>query len=97
MDELDKRLTTVEADLKTAFRRIDEVRDRMSTIDDLVVSVKQLAIKEENVETNVKEIRADVKALTNKPAERWNDLVKNIIGILAAGVVGYVLAKVGLK
>lgn len=97
MDELDKRLTTVEADLKTAFRRIDEVRDRMSTIDDLVVSVKQLAIKEENVETNVKEIRADVKALTNKPAERWNDLVKNIIGILAAAVVGYVLAKVGLK
>ena len=97
MDELDKRLTTVEVDLKTAFRRIDEVRDRMSTIDDLVVSVKQLAIKEENVETNVKEIRADVKALTNKPAERWNDLVKNIIGILAAGVVGYVLAKVGLK
>lgn len=97
MDELDKRLTTVEADLKTAFRRIDEVRDRMSTIDDLVVSVKQLAIKEENVETNVKEIRADVKALTNKPAERWNDLVKTVIGLIVAGVVGYVLAKVGLK
>lgn len=97
MDELDKRLTTVEADLKTAFRRIDEVRDRMSTIDDLVVSVKQLAIKEENVEANVKEIRADVKALTNKPAERWNDLVKTIIGLVVAGFVGYVLAKVGLK
>lgn len=97
MDELDKRLTTVEADLKTAFRRIDEVRDRMSTIDDLVVSVKQLAIKEENVESNVKEIRADVKALTNKPAERWNDLVKTVIGLIVAGVVGYVLAKVGLK
>lgn len=96
MDELDKRLTTVETELKTAFHRIDEIRNRQATLDDLVVSVKQLAIREENVESNVKEIKADVKALTNKPAERWNDMVKTIIGIVVAGVVGFFLAKVGM-
>lgn len=97
MDDLEKRLTTLEVDLKTAFLRIDEIRNRQSGIDDLIVSVKQLSIREENVEATVKEIKADVKALTNKPAERWNDLVKNIIGLIVAGVVGFVLAKVGLK
>lgn len=96
MDNMETRLATLEADLKTAFHRIDEIRNRQATLDDLVVSVKQLAIREENVEANVKEIKADVKALTNKPAERWNDLVKTIIGIIVAGVVGFVLAKVGL-
>ena len=96
MDEFEKRLTTVETELKTAFHRIDEIRNRQATLDDLVISVKQLAIREETVEANVKEIKADVKALTNKPAERWNDLVKTIIGIIVAGVVGFILAKVGL-
>lgn len=95
MDNMETRLATLEADLKTAFHRIDEIRNRQATLDDLVVSVKQLAIREENVEANVKEIKADVKALTNKPAERWNELIKTIIGIIVAGVVGFVLAKVG--
>lgn len=95
MDNMETRLATLEADLKTAFHRIDEIRNRQATLDDLVVSVKQLAIREENVEANVKEIKADVKALTNKPAERWNDLVKTIIGLIVAGVVGFILAKAG--
>lgn len=95
MDDTEHRLSTLESELKTAFHRIDEIRNRQTQLDDLVVSVKQLAIREENVEADVKEIKADVKALTAKPAERWNDLVKTVIGLIVAGVVGFILAKVG--
>jgi len=95
MDDTEHRLSTLESELKTAFHRIDEIRNRQTQLDDLVISVKQLAIREENVEADVKEIKADVKALTAKPAERWNDLVKTIIGIVVAGVVGFLMAKVG--
>ena len=95
MDDTEHRLSTLESELKTAFHRIDEIRNRQTQLDDLVISVKQLAIREENVESDVKEIKADVKALTAKPAERWNDLVKTIIGIVVAGVVGFLMAKVG--
>lgn len=96
MDDVEHRLTRLESDLKTAFSKIDDVRNRQNAFDDLVISVKQLAIREENVESDVKEIKADVKTLTNKPAERWNDLVKTIIGLIVAAVVGFILAKVGL-
>ena len=96
MDDTEHRLTKLESDLKTAFSKIDEVRNRQNAFDDLVISVKQLAIREENVESDVKEIKADVKTLTNKPAERWNDLVKTVIGLIVAAVVGFILAKVGL-
>lgn len=95
MDDTEHRLTRLESDLKTAFSKIDELRNRQNAFDDLVISVKQLAIREENVEADIKEIKADVKTLTNKPAERWNDLVKTIIGLIVAGVVGFILAKVG--
>lgn len=96
MDDTEHRLTRLESDLKTAFSKIDELRNRQNAFDDLVISVKQLAIREENVEADIKEIKADVKTLTNKPAERWNDLVKTIIGLVVAAVVGFILAKVGL-
>lgn len=96
MDDTEHRLTKLESDLKTAFSKIDEVRNRQNAFDDLVISVKQLAIREENVEADIKEIKADVKTLTNKPAERWNDLVKTVIGLIVAAVVGFILAKVGL-
>ena len=95
MDDTEHRLTKLESDLRTAFSKIDELRNRQTAFDDLVISVKQLAIREENVESDVKEIKADVKTLTNKPAERWNDLVKTIIGLIVAAVVGFALAKVG--
>lgn len=96
MDDTEHRLTRLESDLKTAFSKIDELRNRQNAFDDLVISVKQLAIREENVEADIKEIKADVKTLTNKPAERWNDLVKTIIGLVIAAIVGFILAKVGL-
>lgn len=96
MDDVEHRLTRLESDLKTAFSKIDELRNRQNAFDDLVISVKQLAIREENVEADIKEIKADVKTLTNKPAERWNDLVKTAIGLIVAAVVGFILAKVGL-
>ena len=95
MDDTEHRLTKLESDLKTAFSKIDEIRNRQTAFDDLVISVKQLAIREENVEADIKEIKADVKTLTNKPAERWNDLVKTVIGLIVAAVVGFILAKVG--
>ena len=96
MYDTEHRLTRLESDLKTAFSKIDELRNRQNAFDDLVISVKQLAIREDILEADIKEIKADVKTLTNKPAERWNDLVKTIIGLIVAAVVGFILAKVGL-
>ena len=90
------RLTEVEERTRSCFRRIEELEKRQNNLDELVGTVKELAIREEKVEENVKEIKADVKTLTNKPAEHWNDMIKTIIGIIVAAVAGFILAKIGL-
>lgn len=95
-EDYEHRLTTLEEANKTIFIRIDEIKSKQEDLDELVSSVKLLAVREENVENDVKEIKADVKALTNKPAERWNDLIKTILGIVVAAVAGFILAKIGL-
>lgn len=94
--EHEKRLTEVESRSKSNMRRLDEVEKRQDNLDELVGTVKALAVKEENVESVVKEIKSDVKTLTNKPAQRWDGLVDKIILTIAAAVVGFILAKIGL-
>ena len=93
--EHEKRLTEVEERTKSNSHRIDELEKRQDNLDDLVGTVKVLAVREENVESNVKEIKSDVKSLTGKPAKRWDNLVNQIITILVAGIVGFILAKLG--
>ena len=90
------RLTEVEERTKTCFRRIDDLEKRQDNLDELVGTVKELAIREEKVEENVKEIKVDVKTLTNKPAENWHEIVKTLIGVIVAAVAGFILAKIGL-
>lgn len=89
------RLTEVEERTKTCFRRIDDLEKRQDNLDELVGTVKELAIREEKVEENVKEIKVDVKTLTNKPAENWHEIVKTLIGVIVAAIAGFVLAKIG--
>lgn len=94
--EHEKRLTEVEERSKSNTHRLDEMEKRQNNLDDLVSTVKVLAVKEEAVENDVKEIKSDVKSLTSKPAQRWDSLVDKIILTVAAAVVGFLLAQIGL-
>lgn len=91
------RLTEVEERSKSNQRRIEELETRQDNLEDLTVAVNGLAIREENVETTVKEIKDDVKILTSKPAKRWDGLVDKVTLTVAAAIAGYILAKLGLS
>ena len=93
---LEHRLTEVEDRAKSNTKRIDEVEKRQDNLDELVSTVKVLAVREENVETDVKEIKSDVKNLTSKSAKHWDSLVEKIVWAIVAAVVGFMLAQLGL-
>ena len=94
--EHEKRLTEVEERTKSNTHRIDDLEKRQDNLDELVGTVKVLAVREENVETDVKEIKNDVKSLTNKSGQRWDGLVDKIIMTIVAAIVGFILAKSGM-
>ena len=93
--EFEHRLTEVEERSKSNKHRLDDMEKREDNLDELVGTVKVLADREERVEDDVKEIKSDVKSLTGKPAKKWDNLVNQVISILVAGVVGFILAKFG--
>jgi hypothetical protein len=93
--EHEKRLTEVEERSKSNTHRLDEMEKRQDNLDDLVSVVKVLAVREENVENDVKEIKSDVKSLTSKSAQRWDSMIDKIIVTVVAAIAGFILAKIG--
>jgi hypothetical protein len=69
---------------------------RQDNLDDLVSTVKVLADREARMEDDVGEIKNDVKELKDKPAKRWDGLVDKAIWAVAAALIGFALAQIGL-
>lgn len=93
--DVEHRLTTVEDRSKSNTKRLDEVERKQDNLEELVTTVKVLAIREETVESDVKEIKSDVKSLKDIPAKRWNSIVEKFL-LVAAGAIGsYIMGKFG--
>lgn len=94
--EHERRLTETEERSKSNTKRLNEMERRQDDQEKLISTVAVLAEREQNVEKNVEEIKADVKSLTSKPGKRWDNLVNQIIAVVIAAVAGFILAKIGL-
>lgn len=92
----DAAIAQIEARCESNTHRIDELRDKVDNIADLTTSVKVLAEREERVESDVKEIKTDVKAITGKAGKRWEKVVDTILGALAGAFVAWLIAGGGV-
>lgn len=87
----DAAVAAIDARCKSNTHRIDELRDKVDNIADLTTSVKVLAEREERVESDVKEIKTDVKAITGKAGKRWEGIVDKALAALVGAAVTYFL------
>jgi uncharacterized protein YoxC len=92
----EQRLTSVEERAKSNSHRLDDVEKRQYKLDELVSAVNGLAIREKHVEDDVKEIKSDVKSLTNKPAQRWEGIVDKVIMTILGIVIGFIFTQIGM-
>jgi seryl-tRNA synthetase len=96
-DEIAIKLTETEARSKSNTHRLDKVEERQDNLDSLVASVSAMAKEQENIKEDVTEIKTDVKALTEKPAKRWDMTIDTLIVAVAAALVGFLMAKLGIS
>lgn len=54
-------------------------------------------VQYENILEKLDQLSGDVNELKTKPAKRWESILEKVIGLFAAGLVGYVLAQIGLS
>lgn len=94
MDELqmEHRVTAVEKLAGSNRHRLEDIEKRQDNLDELVKSVALFAQEQEYIKEDVKEIKADVKALTDKPAKRWESLVDKLLLVAAGAFLGWLAA-----
>ena len=89
-------LTETEARSKSNTKRLDKLEQKQDELGELVTSVALIAQRQETIDGDVKEIKADIKTLTEKPGKKWDDFTGKLFWLFVAAVVGFALAKLGL-
>ena len=96
MENIEQRITEVDSRARSNTHRIDALEKRQDDLDKLVGSIQVVIDRQKRVEDDVAEIKKDVKAMAQKPAKRWDNLVDKLITLVVAAVAGFFLAKFGL-
>ena len=94
--EHERRLTEVEERCKSNSHRLENVEKSTEAINRLATSMEVMAERQKQVVDTVGELDSKVTALEEKPAKRWDALVDKIVWAVAAALIGFVLAQVGL-
>ena len=94
--EHERRLTEVEERSKSNSHRLDKLEESTEAINRLATSMEVMAERQEQVVETVGKLDTKVTALEEKPAKRWDALMDKIVWAVAAALIGFVLAQVGL-
>lgn len=91
-EELTVKITEVEQRAKSNTHRIEAIERRQEALTELTTTVGILATKQEAVETDVKEIKAGVNSLMEKPAKRWEGLVDKLLYVIAGAFLAWLVS-----
>lgn len=92
-----KVLTETESRSKSNSHRIDELEHTVKEQAELIQTIALIAQKQNTMEGDVREIKADVKALTAKPGQRWESVISALLSAVVGGLIAYVFFRLGLK
>lgn len=94
--DIDQRLVRVEERTKSNSHRLDDVQKRLTDNQKMVQNISLIAQRQDAMETDVKQIKSDVKSLASKPIKRYDSIVQIVLSTIIAGLIGYILIRIGL-
>lgn len=101
MEDLDGRVRKLESDsnlLKADVKTLDErVTSHGVELDNLRIKSATMNTVLTRIDATVSKIDGRLDAQQMKPAQRWEDLVKQVIALAVAAVVGAILLRMGLQ
>ena len=77
-------------------RRITDIEKKLEDNAAMLSSIARLDQRQKDMDTDIKEIKVDVKAMASKPGKRWEGLVDKALLTIVALLLTYTLARLGL-
>lgn len=91
-EEVAVMLTDHENEIGSLKHRMAAVENNQRALTELTGSVRELTIEQGHLKSDVGEIKADVKAMLDKPGKRWDSMVDKALWLLAGAFLAWVLA-----
>lgn len=88
--ELWERLASMEQDLKSVHRRLDNLETLTESVHDIASGLK-------GTQDDVADIKNRVNDIETQPKKRYDSIVTGIITLIIGAVGGLVLAKLGFS
>lgn len=76
--------------------RIKKLEEESGVLHQLATSVAVMAEQLKTLNTGVSTLSGEVEELKEKPGKRWDSLVDKIVWAVAAALIGFALAQIGL-
>ena len=92
--ELSVKLAETEQRARSNMHRIEKLEQQQEDLNKLVTAVEVLASREKSVETDIKEIKADVKTITQKSGRRWDAMIDRVLYVLIGAVLSLLMTGV---
>lgn len=95
--KIDVTVAELVARSKSNSHRLDEVEHRLEDNKQMLASIAVIAKRQDDMDGDIKEIKSDVKVLTNKPAKRWESVTEKVLLLVVTALVTYGLTKFGFN
>ena len=91
-----ERIIRLEEDNKNIFKRLDILENKVEDIFENTISIKEMTIEIKQMREDIKKYENRIELLESKPQKRWDNMVNQIISLIVAGVVGFILSKISI-
>ena len=96
MDDITKIVIETEQRSKSNTHRIDVLENKVEDYGAVITTIQVMAERMNRMDVDMKEVKADVKTLLDKPAKRWEGVVRTVIETILGAAIIYLLAKAGI-
>lgn len=96
MDESEIARTATQAleSAKSAHKRLDGLEKEVGDIRNLTAAMARIDEKVDGLESNVQEIKSDVKMISGRHGKWWDDLIAGMVGAIGAGTAAAVITSI---
>lgn len=103
LDELVVHVAEIDQRSKSNTHRLNEMGEKIDTLQRLTTAVEVMAMEQKHQTETMEEIKTDVTNLgqkvdiiEKKPGKRWDSMVGYVLSALAAGMIAFLLGRIGL-
>ena len=86
----------IEAEESRQNHRIDKLEETVDRINDLTVSIKELAVNMGAMQATLKTLTDRLTAIEDEPAENWKKAVWIVVAAVIGAAVGAALRSIGM-